>query len=122
MYFKKLCRFSSISLFATFGIIFIFLVCATDSCVLTSNVLILSTSSPKNSIRKGSSLENENTSTIPPLTENSPGSVTKSTRLNLYSKSTSLTKSIEILSPSPIFSVLRSNSLRVTTCSKSASG
>ena len=41
---------------------------------------------PKNSIRYGSSFEKEKTSIIPPLTEKSPGSVTKSTRLNLYSK------------------------------------
>ena len=92
-----------------------------DNCVSTSKLLILSTSLPKNSIRYGLSLENEKTSIIPPRTENSPGSVTKSTRLKLYSKSVSLIKSIDKLSLTANFKVFFSNSFRVTTFSKIAS-
>ena len=66
--------------------------------------------------------EKEKTSTIPPRTENSPGSVIKSTLLNSYSNNTSLMKSIEILSPTETFKVFFSKSLRVTTFSNSASG
>ena len=122
MYFKKLSRFSSIILFSTFGMMEIFFNCTEESCVSTSNVRILSTSSPKNSIRYGSSLLKLNTSKIPPRTENSPGSVTKSVRLNLYSKSISFTKSIDTFSPTFSFNVFFSSSFRVTTFSKSASG
>ena len=66
---------------------------------------MLSISSPKNSILYGLSLENENISIIPPLIENSPGSVTKSTLLNSYSNKISLTKSTLKLSPILIFNV-----------------
>ena len=92
-----------------------------ESWVSTSNVRILSTSSPKNSIRYGTSFEKEKTSIIPPLTENSPGSVTKSTRLKLYSNKVSLIKSIDNLSFILTFKVFLSSSFRVTTFSKIAS-
>ena len=42
---------------------------------------------------------------MPPLTEKSPGSVTKSTRLNLYSNKISLTKSSDKGSPTVTFKV-----------------
>ena len=58
---------------------------------------------------------------MPPRTENSPGSVTKSTRLKLYSNNTSFKKSIEILSFKETLKVFLSNSFRVTTFSKIAS-
>ena len=122
MYFKKLVRFSSIILFSMLGMMVILFAGSVESCVSTSKLRILSTSSPKNSMRYGMSLLNENTSKIPPLTENSPGSVTKSVRLKWYSKRTSLTKSIDKSSPTLIFKVCFSNSLRVTTFSKRASG
>ena len=122
IYFKKLSRFSSKCLFSTLGKILIFFSFSVDNCVSISKVRILSTSSPKNSTLYGWSFENENTSTIPPRTANSPGSVTKSTRLKLYSNNTSLTKSSEICSPTVNFSVFFSNSRLVTTFSKSASG
>ena len=99
----------------------IFLFVSIESCVSTSKARILSISLPKNSIRYGFSFEKENTSIIPPRTENSPGSETKSTRLKLYSNKTSFTKSIVILSLTAIFSVFLSNCLRVTTFSNNAS-
>ena len=61
-----------------------------------SNVLILLISSPKNSILYGLSLEKEKTSTIPPLTEKSPGSETKSSLLKFNSNSLELRLSREI--------------------------
>ena len=122
MYLKKLSLFSCKCLSSTLGIIEIFLTGPVESWVSTSKVLMLSTSSPKNSIRYGSSCEKENTSIIPPRTENSPGSETKSTLLNLYSKSISLTKSSESLSFTFTFKVFLSSSFLVTTCSKRASG
>ena len=67
------------------------------------------------------SFEKENTSIIPPRTENSPGSETKSTRLKLYSNSVSLIKSIDNLSLTLTFNVFLSSSFRVTTFSKIAS-
>ena len=121
-YVKKFCLFSVKNLLAIFGTIVIDFTFSLESCVSTSKVRILSISSPKNSIRYGSSWENEYTSTIPPRTENSPGSVTKSTRLNLYSNKISFKKSKESVSPNFIFKVFLSSSLRVTTFSKSASG
>src|SRR5690606_41467886 len=81
-----------------------------ESCVSTSKLRMPSTSSPKNSKRYGSLFEKEYTSTIPPLTENSPGSVTKSTLLNLYSNKVSFKKSMDSLSFKLIFKVLRSRS------------
>jgi len=122
IYFKKLSRDSCNALFSTLGIILILVSFSFDNCVSTSKVRILSTSSPKNSILKGSSLENENTSTIPPRTEKSPGSVTKSTLLNLYSNSISFTKSNDKLSPCETFNVFFSNSFLVTTFSNRAEG
>ena len=59
---------------------------------------------------------------IPPLTEKSPGSVTKSTRLNLYSNKISFTKSSDNDSPTATFKVFFSNSFLVTTFSNSAVG
>ena len=47
-----------------------------ESCVSTSNVRILSTSSPKKSIRYGNSEEKENTSIMLPRTAYCPGSYT----------------------------------------------
>ena len=122
MYFRKLSRFSCKVLFSTLGIILTFWSLSSESWVSTSKVLILSTSSPKNSILKGSSLEKEKTSIIPPRTENSPGSVTKSTLLKRYSNKISFTKSREIFSATESFNVFLSNSFFVTTFSKSASG
>ena len=92
-----------------------------ESWVSTSKLRMESTSFPKNSIRYGLSLENEKTSTIPPRTENSPGSVTKSTLLKLYSNKTSLIKSIANLSFTEILNVFFSSSFLVTTFSKIAS-
>ena len=83
---------------------------------------MLSISSPKNSIRKGSSFENEKTSMIPPRTEKSPGSVTKSTRLKLYSNNISFTKSNETFSETVSLRVFFSKSFLVTTFSNNASG
>ena len=80
-YFKKLSRCSSNNLFSTLGMMLIFSKTFVESCVSISKVRRLSTSSPKNSIRYGSSFEKENTSMSPPRTENSPGSETKSTLL-----------------------------------------
>jgi hypothetical protein len=59
---------------------------------------------------------------IPPRTEKSPGSVTKSTRLNLYSNKTSFTNSNDKFSPTVTFNVFFSNSFFVTTFSKRAVG
>ena len=122
MYFKKLIRFSSICLLATLGRILTLFIFSIDNCVSTSKVRMLSTSSPKNSIRYGSSLLYENTSIIPPRVANSPGSETKSTLVNLYSKSISLTKSSDNSSPTFTFKVFFSNSLLVITCSNKACG
>ena len=122
MYFKKLSRLSFSVLFSMFGMIAIFFSFSLDNCVATSKVRILSISSPKNSIRYGSSFEKENTSIIPPLTEKSPGSVTKSTRLNLYSNKISFTKSKDKFSPTVTFRVFFSNSFLVTTFSNNAVG
>ena len=47
-----------------------------DNWLSTSNVRRLSTSSPKKSMRKGYSLEKENTSTMLPRTAYCPGSYT----------------------------------------------
>ena len=63
-----------------------FFIVSIESCVSTSKARILSTSFPKNSIRYGFSFEKEKTSIIPPRTENSPGSVTKSTRFKFVFK------------------------------------
>ena len=104
-----------------FGMMETFFNFSIESWVSTSKLRMESTSFPKNSIRYGLSLENENTSTIPPRTENSPGSVTKSTLLKLYSKSTSLIKSIANLSFTEILNVFFSSSFLVTTFSKMAS-
>ena len=59
---------------------------------------------------------------MPPLTEKSPGSVTKSTRLNLYSNKISLTKSSDKGYPTVTFKVFFSNSFLVTTFSNRADG
>ena len=59
---------------------------------------------------------------IPPRTEKSPGSVTKSTRLKLYSNNTSFTKSSDTFSVTDSLSVFLSNSFFVTTFSNNASG
>ena len=122
IYSRKLSRFSLMNLFSRLGIMVILVCFSTESCVATSNVRMLSTSLPKNSIRYGLSLENEKTSRIPPRTENSPGSVIKSTRLNSYSNNTSLIKSIVTFSPTETFNVFFSSSFRVTTFSNNASG
>src|SRR5690606_25776265 len=122
IYFKKLSLLSSSNLFSTLGIIPIFFFFSTDNWVSKSNVRILLTSSPKNSMRWDSSCENENTSTIPQRTKNSHSSDTKSTRLKLYSNNTSFTKSRKSESPTCTLSVFFSNSFRVTTFSKMASG
>ena len=110
------------NLFSRLGIMVILVCFSSESWVSTSKVRMLSTSLPKNSIRYGLSFENEKTSRIPPRTENSPGSVMKSTRLNSYSNNTSLIKSMVTVSPTAIFKVFFSRSFRVTTFSKSASG
>ena len=122
MYSRKLSRFSLMNLFSKFGMMVILFCFSTESWLSTSKVRMLSTSFPKNSMRYGLSLEKENTSKIPPRTENSPGSVIKSTRLNSYSNNTSLMKSMETLSPTATFKVFLSSSFRVTTFSKRASG
>ena len=122
IYFKKLSLCSCRVLFSTLGIIDAFFNFSVESCVATSKLLILSISSPKNSIRYGSSLEKEKTSIIPPRTEKSPGSVTKSTRLNLYSNKISFTKSKDKFSPTVTFKVFFSSSFLVTTFSNNAAG
>ena len=67
-------------------------------------------------------LEKENTSTIPPLTEKSPGSTTKSSLLNSKSNSFSLKDSNEIKSPVLIFKNLFLISFLIIIFSKIASG
>ena len=67
-------------------------------------------------------LEKEKTSTIPPLTEKSPGSTTKSSLLNSKSKSFSLKDSNEIKSPVLIFKNLFLISFLIIIFSKIASG
>ena len=57
---------------------------------------------------------------IPPLTEKSPGSVTKSTRLNLYSNKTSFTKSRDTFSPIRTLKVFLSSYFFVITFSNNA--
>ena len=70
MYSRKLSRFSWMNLFSKFGMMVILFCLSTESWLSTSKVRMLSTSLPKNSIRYGLSFENENTSRIPPRTEN----------------------------------------------------
>ena len=122
IYFRKLWRFSSRNLFSTLGMISILVNRSIESCVSMSKVRILSTSSLKK-IRfdKDNHLKNENTSMMPPLIAKSPGSTTKSTRLNLYSWSKSCTKSRDRVSATASLRVFLFSSLFVMTCSKRAS-
>ena len=57
---------------------------------------------------------------MPPLTEKSPGCVTKSTLENSYSNNISLIKSIDNSSSTLIFKVFLCNSVFVITFSNSA--
>ena len=82
-----------------FEIILIDLWFSSDLWLSISKERILVISSPKNSIRKGVWLEYGKISKIPPLTANSPGSITKSSLLKSNSNNCSFRLSNEIFSP-----------------------
>ena len=92
---KKLHRF--FVFLSQLDTIVILLINSFDSWVLTSNVLILSISSSSNTIRYGYSFAYEKISTMPPLIEYCPGSVTKSTASNFSFSSNDSNFSISIV-------------------------
>ena len=104
------------------GIIAISFDVLTDSCEFISNVLILSIVVSKNSNLNGNSSAKEYTSIMPPLIENCPGSMTKSTFLKF--RFNIICSNISISIWSEIFNVIEFffNSFLLTTFSDNASG
>ena len=113
---------SSTSLFSKSANISILSNDSFDVCELISKALKLSISSPLNSILNGSLYENEKTSIIPPLTENSPGFDTKSCLIKLNSKSFSFKSSSKSFCPFTICKTFFLISFLSKTFSKIASG